>query len=143
RQRAQRAAKRPSIRARGKNSSLSLACAPPAAPPPQGRLVARVIGRAPRCASRAARGAHARAQKAHPLHHQRRQIMTAGATFLTAGRPMQWLGGRLCLAVLTAGLADGLWPGDNRLGASVAAFLAALAVITVVANPVRADRRAM
>ncbi|TDX66470.1 uncharacterized protein DUF4173 [Methylosinus sp. sav-2] len=55
--------------------------------------------------------------------------------------PMQWLALRLSLAAAAAALADWLFVDRAAVGLSLALFLGAIGLLTIVANPVRANMR--
>ncbi|TDX59853.1 uncharacterized protein DUF4173 [Methylosinus sp. sav-2] len=60
---------------------------------------------------------------------------------LSALPPMQWLARRLFLAAAATALADWLFVDRAGLGLSLALFLAAIGLLTILANPVRANMR--
>lgn len=55
--------------------------------------------------------------------------------------PMQWLARRLSLAAAAAALADWLFFDRAGVGLSIALFLGAIGLATIVANPIRANMR--
>lgn len=60
---------------------------------------------------------------------------------LSSRTPIQWLACRLSLAAVAAALADWLFFDQAGVGLSLALFLGAVGLLTILVNPIRADKQ--